>query len=313
MLTAEMIWTRGAVAGLAVALAASGCTTATSQSRTENAMRQRAHAALIEVLERDEKFIKVHAAELLIARGEKERVREIFKRELEVQGNVPGYRVGIWRVLAGAAANDTERAAWIARITVAFLDQNGPDRIHAIESLGKLGHRVDGAVLRAATVMAETAPAPEGMFAWWVLHLSGDTRALNRITAALASREDVARSRAAYIIWWQKLRDASTLSALARAADSESSETVGRAIIVAGALALDANPSRAATWWSAINTILQRGSPGERYQACLLLREKFSTADLPRLTPLLDHENGDVRVGAAAAILAVVERNTPRR
>lgn len=306
----RMVWV--AVAAIAGALATSGCAVS-SQTAARAAMKARAHETLLHVLERDEKFIKVHAAELLIARGEKDRVREIFKRELEAHGHVPAYRVGIWRVLAGAAASETERAAWLAKITVAFLDQNGPDRIHAIESLGKLGQRVDGAVLRAATVMAETAPAAEGMFAWWVLHLSGDTRALSRITAALASREAPARLRAAYIIWWEKLRDASTLSALARAADSEPSDAIGRAIIVAAALALDANPSRAATWRSAIDAILERGSAGDRYQACLLLREKFSATDLPMLTPLVDHENGDVRVGAAAAILAVVERSgTPR-
>src|SRR5688572_14183357 len=126
-----------------------GWTVTDSVPTNDRALALRAHATLIDVLERDEKFIKVHAAEILNSRGEKERVRPIFERELELNRTVPGYRVGIWRVLAGAARNRQERAEWIARIEAAFMDVTAADRIGAVESLGKLGHRVDGEVRRA--------------------------------------------------------------------------------------------------------------------------------------------------------------------
>jgi SSS family solute:Na+ symporter len=313
MITPDSKLLRFALVGMVSALLASGCASVTPPPPGQAVIIARAHAALIDVLERDEKFIKVHAAEVLIGRGEKDRVRAIFLRELERHGAVPAYRVGIWRVLAGAAPNASDRAPWIARIRAAFMDLKGADRIHAIESLGKLGERVEGDVRRAAEVMAQTAPEGEGMFAWWVLHLSGDARALPRMIAALDSADPVARSRAAYIIRWEQIRDVATLAALARAADAVRPEANGFAIIVAAALALDANPNRSAVWRAAIDRILANGSPGDRYQVGLSLKAKFSPADLPRLTPLLGHENGDVRVGAAAAILAVLERGAAKR
>ena len=296
------------VIGAVGAISASSCALSSLNSPAQGELARRAQATLVDVLERDDKFIKVHAAEILSARGEKDRVRGIFERELERNGTTPGYRVGIWRVLAGTARDDHERAQWIARISAAFLDPTATDRIGAIESLGKLGHRVDADVRRAALTIAESGSPSDGMFAWWALHLVGEPRALRNMVAGLSSAEPVARLRAAYAIRWERIRDANTLSALARAAGTEPRDAVGHAIITSAAFSLDADPSRSVEWRARLDEILTSGAPGDRYQACLLLSEKFSAGDLPRLTPLLDHENGDVRVGAATAILAVLER-----
>jgi hypothetical protein len=146
------------------------------------------------------------------------------------------------------------------------------------------------------------------MFAWWALHVAGDSRAMAKITAGLASADPIARLRAAYVIRWEQIRDATTLAALARAADTEPRDAIGYAIILSAAFALNANATKDTTWRAALDDVLANGTAGERYQVCLLLIPRFTETDLPRLTTLLDHENGDVRVGAATAVLAVLDR-----
>src|SRR5262245_23468833 len=110
----------------------------TTPMPTQHALSERARTTLLDVLQRDETFIKVHAAEILNARGETARVREVFLRELERSSEVSGYRVGIWRVLAQSAASPNERSQWIAKIAAAFMDAAAADRLGAIESLAKL-------------------------------------------------------------------------------------------------------------------------------------------------------------------------------
>src|SRR4051812_1691055 len=107
------------------------------------ALRDRAARVLHDALASGARWIEVHAAEALIAAGggdaDRDQVRGAFERELAAHGSEPEYRIGIWRVLAQAAPGD--RDAWVRRIADAFLDAAGPDRLHASESLGKLGYR----------------------------------------------------------------------------------------------------------------------------------------------------------------------------
>ena len=49
---------------------------------------------------------------------------------------MPQYRVGIWRVLAQAASAQEERKQYIEKIHNAYLQ--GPDQLHALETLAKL-------------------------------------------------------------------------------------------------------------------------------------------------------------------------------
>ena len=108
-----------------------------------------------------------------------------------------------------------------------------------------------------------------------------------------------------------KIEDATTRAALARTADREPSDAIGYAIILGSAVSLNADPTRVPAWIVALEQILANGSAGARYDACQTLMRRYQPAALPKFAPLLDHPEGDVRIGAAWAILHVTGAKRP--
>ena len=107
-----------------------------------NELRGQAVDVLRQTLNREPRWIKVHAAEFLLALDHPQGVSEAFAKELDISDDVPEYRIGIWRVLSRAAIQEEQRSEWIAKIRDVFLDEEAPDRLHAAETLGKLGYTV---------------------------------------------------------------------------------------------------------------------------------------------------------------------------
>jgi HEAT repeat protein len=281
----------------------------TMHAADHRALALRARAQLLDALANEKAFIKVHAAEALIDLGEKDLPRRTFLSELPAANDVRPYRIGVWRVLAASSPSAAERVEWIARTESVVLDSSAMDRLHAIESLGKLGHVPSGNVRAAAAAMAAGSDA-EAVFPRWVLHLAGDQAALPGIVRALDSSDPIARLRAAYVLRWLKINDAAMRAAVARTAGREPSDAIGYAIILGAAVALDADPARTSAWVAALEHILAHGTPGARYDACQTLMRRYTTADLEKLAPLLDHPEGDARIGAAWAIQHVTRRGS---
>jgi len=273
-------------------------------------LAERAHAVLAEALANEKAFVKVHAAEALIALGEQDEPRRVFRAERPAADEIRPYRIGVWRVLAASSATPAERAEWIARVEAVVLDPATMDRLHAVETLGKLGHAPGGRVRAAVEAMAKGSEA-EAVFPHWVLHLAGDPAALPAIVAALDSADPAARLRAAYVLRWLNINDATTRAAMARTAGREPSASIGYAIVLGAAVTLDADPARTPGWVAALEQIIANGSTGARYDACQILMRRYTTADLARLAPLLDHPDGDARIGAAWAILHVSRAKSP--
>lgn len=280
---------------------------ALAASAQEHPLASRARTVLNEALATEKVFVKVHAAEALIALGEKESPHRVFRAELPAANEVRPYRIGVWRVLAASSASPQERANWITRIEAVALDPSTMDRLHAMETLGKLGHATGGRVRAAAEAMAKGSDA-EAVFPRWVLHLAGDSTALPAIVAALDSADPAARLRAAYVLRWLNINDATTRAAVARTAGREPPTAIGYAIVLGAAVSLDADPARTPAWVAALEQIIANGSTGARYDACQTLMRRYTAADLARLAPLLDHPDGDARIGAAWAILHVTRR-----
>ena len=286
------------------------CTSIATAAGQQSAdpVAQRARAVLDAALASEKAFVKVHAAEALIALGEKDEPRRVFRAELPAANDIRPYRIGVWRVLAASSDSPQERAEWITRTESVVLDPAAMDRLHAIESLAKLSHAPTGRVRAAAETMAKGSDA-EAVFPRWVLHLAGDRTALPAIVAALDSDDPIARLRAAYVVRWLNLTDAATRTAVARTAVRESPTTIGFTIILGAAVALEADPKRTPRWVATLEQILESGAAGARYDACQTLMRRYTIADLPKLKPLLDHADGDARIGAAWAILEVTARS----
>lgn len=274
---------------------------------------EQARQTLREVLAKENMWIKVHAAEVLAAHGEKKLVREVFQAELKAHGTEPQYRIGIWRTLAQAAPDTASRQPWVDRIAAVFIDPAAPDRLHAVETLGKLGGPHSPAVVAAVETWLRGVSETDGAYGLWVLWQAGRDNALRSIVSLLRSPAAPSRSRAGYILQRSGTSDARVLAELARAADTEPADSIGRANVVGAAYRLQASAGRLGEWRRILEQLVDGGTPGARYSALQSLMPFYQPADLLRIQSLLKHEHGDVRIGAAWAFLTVHDRTSLRR
>lgn len=108
----------------------------TSSEKDSDPVEQCVHL-LRKIRDTEAEWVKVHAAEYLLWSGYPEGVKEVFMDEEKERGTQSPYRIGIWRVLVQASSGK-EKEYWLYKIRQAFLDEEGPDRIHAAETLAKL-------------------------------------------------------------------------------------------------------------------------------------------------------------------------------
>lgn len=259
-----------------------------------------ARATLRRVLTEETAWVKVHAAEVLNAYGARDEVRATFLEEARRHETEKPYRIGTWRVLAVADA----RGDWAARIEKVFLDEKAPDRLHALESLGKL-HRVVHGETRAAVQRWCGAAGPgEAVFGDWVLASAGEPGARDKISAVLASPEPVARLRAAHILRVSSDVTAAEKARVAEAARTESRETAGYVYIIGAAYTLNADPAQMTTWRGELERIIRTGTPGAAHAAWQGLLGRVTVAEVNKLAPGWAQAKGDAAIGAAWAVLA---------
>lgn len=273
----------------------------------DDALTQRAKAVLHEILEREESWIKIHAAEALIAGGEAIAIRERFLRMVPTVDSLP-YRVGVWRVLANTSPTAADRAECVAQVEKIFLNPKSPDRSQAIETLGKLRCSLSGPMLEAARRTAAEGPEPLKVLAYWALQLSGETESLEKLLDMIRSTDGDKRVVAAYALRWLRDLPPAAMTVLARAADQEAEGTRAKAYLTSAAFALDADPTRRGAWRSTLDRIVTTGTMEMRFEVCNGMVQQVSLEDLPRYAPLLDDAGPDTRVGAALTILYVRAR-----
>jgi HEAT repeat protein len=255
-------------------------------------------AALHEALAGGKEFVKVHAAESLLWTGNTGNVREVFLNE---PSTVPRYRIGVWRVLAQAAPDATERREYENKILVALLDPNGPDRTHAAETLGKLGVASrDPEVVRLAEGEAGSCQA----MARWVLANSGDEKDETYLAELLESPKADARGCAAYAIrFFKKIRPA-TYEKLKAAAESEPSGSPQRTNMISPWY-LHASPAERPAVRARLMQCGEAGNKDDKREVCAAMGRVPNPEDISFLTRLLDDADLDVRAGAAEAILRI--------
>lgn len=94
---------------------------------------------LKEVATCDDFWVKVHAIEYLVSLGYSNEARELLDRELMPFNAISEKRIGVWRIKYKVAPTESAAEVWLNKIKEAYLDQGGKDRIHAAETLAKLG------------------------------------------------------------------------------------------------------------------------------------------------------------------------------
>lgn len=271
------------------------------------AMRDRAVAELRETLANESRWVKVHAAEFLLALGYPQGVGDAFEAERAAHDREPEYRVGIWRVLAASAASADERRAWNDRIKEVLADPAAADHTHAVESLAKLGVRVSDPEFRSAVERAAAKDPRAAVFAHWLLAGSGDSAALQELTATLDSTDPQARFLAAYGLQWLRPDDPAIWQTL-RAAAQREQDSPARIYLLSAALVLAPDEREAAPIHQSILDAANDGSSADRTVACSALAARGTPADVPVLELWLDDPDPDARAAAAAALLRIGRR-----
>jgi len=268
----------------------------------DDALSARARDVLHRIAATDPGWVRIHAVEVLAAYGEGPSMRKIFLGEAKAAEASP-QRIGIWRVLAATSPTTAERVAWIGRIERVSLVPGDPDRLRALESLGKLHYILTGSSLQAARRLAAEAPPQDAPLPLWALQLAGDSTALERLGHLLAAKDPVARQRAAYALRWLRPDDPALLRRLARAADNEPPGSVAYPFLVSAALSLNADPEQASFWQAKLERLAVGSSADARFEASQALMPYCTVSTLPLIAGLLDDPDNNTRVGAAWTIL----------
>lgn len=280
-----------------------------AQSEAVSRVRAGARAALERALSEEANWVRVHAAEALVAIGEGGIARATYERELLALEAGPA-RVGAWRVLAATARTDKERAAWVRKIGDVFTVAGAADRLQAIESLCKLRAPIADTVLAQAKAMA-AGPEPERPLANWALHLAGDTTAVGALVAMLASTDHVVRLRAAYALRWIGAPTSATRTAVAAAMAAEPADSVARPYLLSAALVLEASPKHHAAWMLLAEELLQHGAPGARYELSQTVSASAVRLAPDALLTVAARTNGDERIGAALLAWRIAASRPP--
>lgn len=307
-------WRQVTGAGLALVAATnfSGGAAATASGLTPDALGEHARSVLHQIMTSEQSWVRIHAAEALIAAGEGEAIRAYFLNEIP-RTESSAFRIGVYRVLTTVSHSPEERSSWIAKVEHVYLDQTALDQNQAIETLCKLGYRVSGQTLDLVRHrMAEPPSAPMAL-ALWSATLAGEPHALEGLTHLLTSENPALRTSAAYALRWLHPPDPAVRQALARAATAAVPVLNSSSVYILGAaLTVDADPAQTKSWEAILNLTMATSSfsTGERFEASWTLKHRCKVADLPSLAGLLElpASENDVRVGAASIILATLAR-----
>ncbi len=293
----------------AVALSLASPAAATPAASSNAALRERSRLALQHELATTQGWVRVHAAEALIEHGHSEGMVALYTPELGTA--TPPYRIGVWRVLARAAALPAERTAFVARIRAALHDPAGPDRVHAAETLAKLAAVADTDRSVIAAWLA-TADAPTRAYLGWLqVQLADATRrpdAELALAGLLRDPHPVARLRSAYSLARLAPLASATRARLHAAAAAEPAGSAARPYLLAAALAHQppGAPDRAALL-EQLRPLLASGTAGEQLELAVALGRARDPADRDRLLHLLDHTEADARIGGASGLLYLTQ------
>ena len=288
----------------AAALSFLGFVRAAGADTTDAALRERSLTTLRHELANTEGWVRVHAAEALIEHGQSAGLDSLYAGELVAA--TPPYRIGVRRVLA-CVAPGPERATHLAAIRAALHDPAGPDRVHAAETLAKLGAATsaDTPVISAWLATADATSA--AYLRWLRVQLSPDTQRAAEaaaLAALLQSDLPAARLRAAYALTRLSNLAPDTVALLRMRATLEPAESPARAYVVAAAFVhLPRDSPERTELRRLLCSFLAQGTPGEQLEVAVILGRHGDRDDLTALVALLSSLHPDTRIGGASGLL----------
>jgi hypothetical protein len=266
-------------------------------------LRERALTELRRALDEESKWVKVHAAESLLGIGEFDQVAASFAEELKQRGSEPQYRIGIWRVLARAVADEAQRAHYVRQILDVALTDGSPDRVHAVEALAKLRYQLTDTERARIKRFAATSSEAEQPNYLWLLAISGKAADRQALVELLRSTKVETRAVAAYAMrHLSKELSESEVDQLAQAATAEPAS--GMSVYLIGAAYVTATDhADAAKRFTALVKNLASDAVTARCEALNAIAARGNVADLSQVAASLDDREADVRVSAATAVL----------
>jgi hypothetical protein len=252
-------------------------------------------------------WTQIRAAEALIGQGLSDEVLAVVRPLVD---SAPSQeRIGVWRVLAQAEPTAEGRQKMVERIWLAFLDANGPDRIHAVEALAKLRATLPEERKRSVAEFSQR-PAAEAAFARWLLAISGDASARKALVDTLKDRDPVARLRASYALSQLAgpLAD-SERRALVESASAEASDSPALLTLLGAAGKVGGDRER---FRKKLIQAMDSADPEWRRQAATYLGDVGDADDETALAALSKDPEPPVRMAAANARLRIDQRVSPK-
>lgn len=294
-----------------------------------DALKEKALNELLLTLKTQPEFIKVHAAEYLIWLGHTKEARQEFLHENELHGNQPKYRIGIWRVLSETETDPEKKKIWYDKVYQAFGDLNGPDRLHASETLAKL--KLSPLERYPEATQKSLADELRNMqvYTHWALSYApdADTDQYRRDLLQMVANDtnNIVRMISAYIVRRNKGLTPGEWTKLATDALAEPDTSGLKKNLLNTAFVTFPDGMKETSDYEKIRQAItknyQQFSAEERIGLAQALAEKGDESDIALLTSYLNNENSagiyqadtkegaDVRAAAAYAILKIKQRS----
>lgn len=284
----------------------------------DNSRRDRLVEIMRDTLQQSQSWVRIHAAEALLWHGYHEDVAVAFPADTET--SEAGYRIGVWRVWAQLATSPPQRKQAVDRIRQALRDRDGPDRVHAAESLAKLGESLEPADRRAAEQLASSPEPAIAAFALWLLADAGEASARTKLVEWLRADDPIARLRAAFALRnLKRPLEPAERAAILQASASEPDDSPAKIYLLAAAWLVSPQTGDPAagdmsrrSLAEALRKWTATGAAGERYAAIMAFAEGGTTDDVAILQARLSDSDADVRSASAYALLRI-DRRQPRR
>ena len=294
---------------MAVALVLGWPAATWGEERVAADWRARALRVLQHEFAGNDSWVRVHAAEALIEHGQIAGIGDVYRAELREAP--PPYRIGVRRVLARIASTAEERETHVDAIRAALRDVNGPDRVHAAETLAKLGmaQRGDLAVVESWSAQAD---APTSAYLQWLrVELSADAErpvAEVALATVLRASDPTARLRAAYALARLAPLSAATVRVINDAWRAEPDGSPARAYLLAAAwVHLPKEATERHDVNAKLRAYLAGGTPSEMLEVAVVLGRYGDRAAAPALAALLDAAHPDARIGGASGLLYLLK------